>query len=110
MATATNVDRIRQAALESADQNERNFFRFIWAVAFLELLIAIVYVSMAVFGFSVPVLIGVAGVCVYTMAAAGLYGLKLHIGLKSPFFLYILFFYSCVDLFKKVPAGQSTEQ
>jgi hypothetical protein len=79
MATASNVDRIRQAALESADRSERNFFRFIWSVAFLELLIATIYVLMAVFGFSVPVLIGVAGACVYTLMAAGLYGLKLHI-------------------------------
>lgn len=42
-------------------------------------MIATIYVLMAVFGFSAPVLIGVAGACVDPLMAAGLYGLKLHI-------------------------------
>lgn len=78
MATASHVDRIRKSALESADKSDRNFWRFLWVVAFLELAVAVTYVVMAVLGFSEPVLIGVAGACVYTLIASGLFGLKFH--------------------------------
>ena len=78
MATASNVDRIRKSALESADKSDRNFTRFICLFAFLELGTTVTYVVMAVLGFSEPVLIGVAGACVYTLIASGLFGLKFH--------------------------------
>lgn len=79
MATSTRLDRIRQSALDDAEKSEKNLKRFIWFLAFLELTVGVVYIVLAVLGFSEAVLIGVAGVCVYCMIFAGIGGLKLHI-------------------------------
>lgn len=78
MATVTNVDRIRKSALETAEKSDKNFTLFLWAVGVLELVTVTTYVVLAVLEFSEPVLIGVAGACVYTLIAAGLFGLKFH--------------------------------
>ena len=75
MSTA-NLDRVRQSVLDSAEQSHRNFRWIILGFAALELAGWVAYIALAIYGFSLPVLIGVAAVCVYSINMAGTLGLK----------------------------------
>ena len=76
--SSNRLERIHQSVLDDAEASERNFRRLIVAFAVLEALCWGSYILLALVGFSLPVLIGAAAVCVYTTIAVGLFGLKFH--------------------------------
>ncbi len=78
MNDTSKFDRIRRSVLDSVEQSERHFRRAIVVGAFIEGTCWIVYIVLAVFSFSLPVLIGVAACAVYVMVTSGLMGMKLH--------------------------------
>ena len=78
MNDTSKFDRIRRSILDDVEQSERHFRRAIVVGAFIEGTCWIVYIVLAVYSFSLPVLIGVAAVAVYVMVTSGLMGMKLH--------------------------------
>lgn len=77
--SSNSLERIHQSVLDDAETSARNFRHMMTAFAFLEALCWGSYLLFAVLEFSLPVLVGVAAVCVYSTIAAGLLGLKVHV-------------------------------
>ena len=76
--SSNRLERIHQSVLDDAEASERNFRGLIAAFAILEGVCWGTYIVLALYGFSLPVLIGVAAACVYSTIAVGLFGLKFH--------------------------------
>ena len=79
MNDSSRLDRIRRSVLDSVEQSERHFRKSIVMFAVIEGTCWIAYITLAIFSFSLPVLIGVAAVAVYVMVMGGLMGMKLHV-------------------------------
>ncbi len=79
MSNPSSLDDVRRSVMDSVEESEKMFHKAIIGFAVLEFVCWGAYILLAIFDFSLPVLIGAAAVCVYTTISAGLFGLKFHI-------------------------------
>jgi hypothetical protein len=79
MSKSINLDDVRRAALDRAEESKRLWQRVITVFAIYEGTCLIAYLVLAYFAFSTSVLILVAAMLVYSTVFVGIMGLKLHI-------------------------------
>src|SRR5262245_55188257 len=79
MSKTANLDAIRRSALDSVEESKRVWIGALTAFACVEGGCWIAYLVLAYFEFSLPVLIAVAALLVYSTVFAGVMGLKLHL-------------------------------
>ena len=79
MAEQVDLDQIRRAALDFADQSKRLWVKAAIVAGIVEAGGWITYILLAYYGFSVAVLIAVASMIVYALLFVGGIGLSWHI-------------------------------
>jgi len=79
MAKATNLDEVRRSALDSVEASRRVWNRALTFFACVEGGCWLAYLLLAYFEFSLPVLIAVAALLVYSTVFTGIMGLKMHL-------------------------------
>jgi hypothetical protein len=79
MPQPSNLDDIRRAALDSADESRRLWTRVLTLFAILEATCWVAYLVLAYYEFPTSVLIGVAALLVYSTVFASIMGLRVHL-------------------------------
>jgi len=79
MSNKSQLDKIRQSVLNSVEESQRRFRQAMIGFAVIEATCWVTYIVLAIYSFSLPVLIGVAAAAVYVMVSCGIMGVKLHI-------------------------------
>ncbi len=75
-------EEIRSMVMADVKKADRKLMWCMVGFAVLEAVCAGTYIVMAIYEFPLSVLIGVAAACVYTLIAAGLFGIYGHINLS----------------------------
>ena len=78
MSNSTHLDEIRRRALDLADNSQRRWKRAILAFAVVEGIGWISFIALAWLDYSLPVLLGVAVLILYTMTFTWAVALKEH--------------------------------
>jgi hypothetical protein len=79
MSQPSNLDTIRRAALDSAEQSRRLWTRVLALFALVEAACWLAYVALAIYQFPTSVLVGVAALLVYSTVFTSIMGLRLHL-------------------------------
>jgi hypothetical protein len=90
MATASNLDHVRAAALDRIDRSERGYRRAIFAGFVAEAALLLAFVFLADFNNRLHLLLMIATVGIYTILALGLVALGAHVSRNTQLILRAL--------------------